>query len=508
MRVIDSIIGGRYHVISRLAAGGMATVFEAEHTGTGRRVALKVVHQIMLQSADSQTWLKRFMREARVAGGIDDPHIAQVFDVGVDEKLEVPYIAMELLSGRDLRQLLKVTPVLPPQTALRIAAQACLGLERAHAQAIVHRDIKPANMFLAKGGADTVIVKLLDFGIAKVVSDEELTQQGATMGTISYMAPEQIKGTKNVDQRADLWALGVVLYRAMSGRLPFLASEAGPALVYQISILDPPPLQQLAPWVPERVANLVHRVLERDPDQRVQSATELLSAIRELVPGGVLTLTSVDLTEAAAEFQERVAAGESSPSPEVEANARDRSADATGVASVASVKDGTRTSVRKPLIGRSWGARFVVVLALGGVLAMVLRWRLAPERRVANASAPASASASASVVLDVSVRPRVSAHFDIAGKQAHGDQVSIALPAGTAPVLLRVEAEGFEPTTLEVVPDRSRAVLVQLDETLSVSALPSENPIPRTSPAPGPPRRGTLPPRADDKPKIVETNPF
>ncbi|MFS8067986.1 MAG: serine/threonine-protein kinase, partial [Byssovorax sp.] len=159
----DSVIGARYRVVRLLGAGGMGAVYEAIDAENGARVAVKV---ITAEAAASETLMSRFAREAEAAAAIDTPHIVRVFGVGRDEERRVPFLVMEYLEGEDLQQLIKRLGPLAPDLALRIAAQACLGLQRAHEMRIIHRDIKPANFFLAQTGGGQRVVKLLDFGVA------------------------------------------------------------------------------------------------------------------------------------------------------------------------------------------------------------------------------------------------------------------------------------------------------------------------------------------------------
>src|SRR4051794_6908329 len=197
----------------------MGSVYEAEHTATGRRVAVKVITAADL-TRDS-TVVTRFQREARAAGAIDTQHITQVLDAGVDSADGRPFLVMEYMTGEDLQHVIKRIGPLSPDVALRVVAQACLGLQKAHEAHVVHRDIKPANLFLAKRDAGEIIVKLLDFGIAKVkmeqaqgnADDAGLTKTGSMIGSPLYMSPEQARGdVKNIDHRTDIWSMGIVLY--------------------------------------------------------------------------------------------------------------------------------------------------------------------------------------------------------------------------------------------------------------------------------------------------------
>ncbi|WP_437484906.1 serine/threonine-protein kinase [Sorangium sp. So ce1014] len=308
--MIGTLIEGKYRILRQLGAGAMGAVYQAEHTGTGRRVALKVITG---ELGNRQDIIDRFWREARAAGRIDTQHITQVLDSGVDRDRNLPYLVMELLSGEDFLGFVKKTGPIAPEVALRLIAQACLGLRKAHDAGVVHRDIKPANLFLARRDAGEIIVKILDFGIAKVVMDQAqetetagLTKTGSLLGSPLYMSPEQALGSKHIDHRSDLWSLGISLYQALSGRTPFDHITAMGQLVVEINYGRLAPVQERAPWVPPEVAAIVDRALQRKPSERFQSATEMLDAITPLLPQG-WTLTESMLVPVPEALRTRVA---------------------------------------------------------------------------------------------------------------------------------------------------------------------------------------------------------
>ncbi len=288
--MIGSIIDGKYRIIRELGAGAMGAVFMAEHTGTGGRVALKVISGDYAHDTDT---LGRFQREAKAAGIVDSQYITKVFDTGVDQATDTPYLVMEMLSGQDLGAFLKDAGPVSPDLALRIIAQACIGLQKAHAANVVHRDIKPSNIFLHRREEGEVIVKLLDFGIAKVMMDQaqdlskgELTKTGHMLGSPLYMSPEQALGDRDIDHRSDIWSLGIALYQALCGRTPFNHVAALGLLIVEICSGKMAPVQQFAPWVHPDVAAVVHGALQRNRADRFQSAAEMLAAIKRLLPQG------------------------------------------------------------------------------------------------------------------------------------------------------------------------------------------------------------------------------
>jgi eukaryotic-like serine/threonine-protein kinase len=291
LRMLGTTLGGKYRIERLLGEGGMGAVYEAVHIGTNRRIALKVISGDA--SRHSPDVIARFVREAKAAGAIDTQHIVQVLDFGVDEQLSVPYLAMEFLAGEDLDHVMERLGPLSPELAVRIVGQACIGLQKAHDAGVVHRDIKPANLYLARRDGGELIVKILDFGIAKVKLDnlgssenQKLTRTGSVLGSPRYMSPEQAKGLRSIDQRTDIWSLGAVLYQALCGRTPHHDMETLGQLIIAICSEPPAPVQDHAPWVSRELAGLVRGTLEMNVDKRFQSAPALLDALRSLAPGG------------------------------------------------------------------------------------------------------------------------------------------------------------------------------------------------------------------------------
>ncbi len=293
--MLGETIADRYEIIRQLGQGGMGAVFHARHTGSGRRVALKVI----LKGKEDAKLRARFLREAQAAGQIESRHVAHVLDVGVDAERDLPFIAIEYLEGEDLGALLERAPQLPSRVVLKIAAQVAAGLVAAHAQGVVHRDIKPANIFLAHQDGE-IVVKLLDFGIAKLVDTEldreaaRLTATGALLGSPLYMSPEQALGSKAIDERTDVWSLGVVMYEALCGETPFGHCGAMGELLVEICVSSPPPPISVAPWVDPEASRVVEQALQLDAAARHPSASAMLAALRALLPGGT-GLTASDL---------------------------------------------------------------------------------------------------------------------------------------------------------------------------------------------------------------------
>jgi len=285
---VGALIDRRYRLIKKIGEGGMGAVFEAEDIRTGRLLALKMM--IFGERHCHDESVKRFLAEARAVGALDSPHVVKVYDVGSDADriahgIQLPYIAMELLVGEDCGALLAREQALEPVAAARLVAQAAKGLAMAHERHVIHRDVKPGNLFLVPQSDGGVIVKVVDFGIAKVrrelggTDNVGLTKSGNVVGTPMYMSPEQAVGLKNVDQRSDVWSLGIVLYTALAGVEPFEGADTLGKLIITIYSTAVPPLQQRAPWVSPELAAVVHRALERAPDARYASAGEMYGAL-------------------------------------------------------------------------------------------------------------------------------------------------------------------------------------------------------------------------------------
>ncbi|MGK4008244.1 serine/threonine-protein kinase [Sorangium sp. So ce1036] len=288
-------LSGRYTLGRLLGKGGMGAVHEADDMELRRRVAVKIMNP---EVSHSRSAMARFEREARAASAIHTEHIVRVLDTGVDDETRSPFMVMEYLRGEDLAQLQRRLGVLPPGLALRIVAQACVGLQKAHDAGVLHRDIKPANLFLARredGGG--LVLKLLDFGIAKIKPSHDprrdttgLTRSGSMLGTPRYMSPEQARAIKEIDHRTDIWSLGVVLYHALAGRTPTEHVEAFGDLIATLVADLPAPVQEFAPWVAPEVAAIVDGALQYQPADRYPSASAMLDAIRPLLGDDPLLL--------------------------------------------------------------------------------------------------------------------------------------------------------------------------------------------------------------------------
>jgi serine/threonine protein kinase len=281
--LLGQVLAESYELVRVIGEGGMGRVYEARHTRLrNKRYAIK----IMLEEFASQSELvARFQREAEAASHLSHNNVVAVYDVHRTDDGR-PYIVEELLEGEELGNVLAEAGKLDPERAVRIARQVCLGLAAAHDRGIVHRDMKPENVYLV-GDEDDPVAKVLDFGISKLADNREtLTKTGMVIGTPAYMAPEQASGM-HVDHRADIYAVGAILYRAIGGRKPFEGMDAAATLTALLT-QDPPRLRTLEPRVPEGLEMIVQRAMTREVDDRYQSMIDLEADLREYDPMGAL----------------------------------------------------------------------------------------------------------------------------------------------------------------------------------------------------------------------------
>jgi serine/threonine-protein kinase len=294
--LVGRTLSGKYHVIEVLARGGMGRIYRAEQVPLGRPVALKVLHSELSELGADPGFQKRFLLEAASCARLRHPNIVVVYDYGRLEELpyEAYFMAMELVEGRTLGQVLKQEGPFPVARALRIAREVARALREAHRQGMVHRDLKPSNVMLVPT-AEGEQVKVLDFGLVKVMRDdsEELTKEGHFLGSPKYMAPEQIK-RMSVDGRADLYALGVLMFTMLAGRPPFEGEQAVQTLMAHLTEPVPPLPSELG--VPADVEAIVRRLMEKDPGARFPSADALIRAIDDVVatvPGWSVELAAM-----------------------------------------------------------------------------------------------------------------------------------------------------------------------------------------------------------------------
>jgi eukaryotic-like serine/threonine-protein kinase len=282
-------LSGRYEIGERLGSGGMSNVYRATDRILERTVAVKILAEHL---SDDERFVARFRREALAVAKLIHPNIVQVYDTGIDEGRH--YIVMEFVDGRSGAQLLQRQGPLVPETAAEVGVQACAGLGYAHRRGIIHRDVKPGNLMIVGGpvGGGPMTVKLTDFGIARAIEQTRITQVGSVVGTAAYLAPEQVRG-EEATAATDVYALGVVLYQLLTGRLPYEGSTLAELAVRQQNERPLPP-DSYNSDVPETLSGAVLRALEGDNGRRYASADELAGGLQQGLRGEDVTLPLAD----------------------------------------------------------------------------------------------------------------------------------------------------------------------------------------------------------------------
>ncbi len=278
-------LSGRYELGDRLGSGGMSNVYLATDLTLERTVAVKILAEHL---SDDERFVARFRREALAVAKLIHPNIVQVYDTGIDEGRH--YIVMEYVDGRSGAQILQRQGPIGPETAAEAGIQACAGLDYAHRRGIIHRDVKPGNLMIVGGpvGGGPMTVKLTDFGIARALAQTRITQVGSVVGTAAYLAPEQVRG-EEATPATDVYALGVVLYQFLTGRLPYEGSTLAELAVRQQNERPLPP-STYNDAVPEPLGSAVLRALEGDPARRYASADELAGGLQLGLQGEDVTL--------------------------------------------------------------------------------------------------------------------------------------------------------------------------------------------------------------------------
>ena len=462
---------GNYRALSLLGEGGMGAVYLAEHPEIGRRVAVKVLRPELIKDP---LLLTRFLNEARAANAIRHPNIIEILDSGTTPE-GTPYLVMELLEGEALSARIKRLGRLPLKDALEFAYQAASALAAAHGKAIVHRDLKPDNLFVIRdpNNPERELIKVLDFGIAKLqtlsIGAGMQTRTGTLMGTPVYMSPEQCLGTKTVDHRSDIYSMGIILFEMLAGRPPFLSEGFGELVNMHLNV-RPPPLRDINRTVTQSVEALVAKALEKVPDARQRSATELQQDIR--AAAGDIPIHGTSSSDLLASTMPGGLVGGGT---RVMASSTTMSA-ATGERFVSTV---LTPKSRLPMIAAVLGG----VLALGtagyfararfrtpeGTAALSSRKTTVTEpagRTVADGTKAVKAATIAHVRFES--EPSGAAVTDaVTGAVLGTTPFTLQRPASPTPVRVRVELAGFAGVTQPIDVDRDRV------ETLSLAPLPT-----------------------------------
>jgi len=492
------VLGGKYRVLRVIGEGGMGVVAEAVHVELDERVALKFLRPEMLTAPDV---VARFDREARSAVKLKSDHVARVTDVGKTDA-GVPYMVMEYLDGKDLGDTLSERGPLPITEAVEYIIQACEGIGEAHARGIVHRDVKPENLFLVQRDDGWRSVKVLDFGISKAVLvgtssvNVASSQTTSIMGSPYYMSPEQLRSTKSVDHRADVWSLGVVLFELLTGTMPFDETLEFTELVAMILESPQRRLRAYRPDAPPQLEAVVDRALEKDRARRFQSTAELAVALLPFAPKRARAMaeraTSISKAAGLSDPSFQIPPSDlPPPSAGAEAMIPIGTVGAPRVPQMTPVSSPStpRISHSTPSIGGSvetvapptsatWqrvaiGAGAVALLALGSILAIgVHRFRSAGATTVQTApdaprAAPIAATTAAATEAAKPVRRVLVVEPRDAVVTIDGVRVTKQAPwiegTTTTSRLLHAEAPGYRPRDLTVTFDNDDPVVVELE---------------------------------------------
>ncbi len=496
------VFGGRYRVLGLIGKGGMGSVWRAEHTSLRTAVAIKVLDPKLAQDRALRA---RFLREAQAAAALQSVHVVRIFDHGIDQG--TPYIAMEFLRGESLRERLGRGPLSAVAVA-KVFAGACRGVARAHAAGIVHRDLKPDNIFLARDPELGEVVKVVDFGIAKVLEDADSlhdeppaseqavsTATGAMLGTPYYMSPEQLRGRKDVDARTDLWSLGIIAFECLTGKRPFRGDSLGD-LVLTVCTSKTPQPSAFGP-VPPGFDAWFAKAVATDPRARFQTIQELSTALEAVLAEKTPWLSAdgapaVETDDASTRIAMGEAATVATPDPLDDPKLES----ASGASHTVSEKSArpTRPSGRAFALG---GLALAIVGGAGAyawtksssepsrattsaesepaIASSVVAPPARPDRQIeatataaSMASSAATATASTSAVeaaLSVAVTfDTVPAAVEIvrAGKRVGVSPGPLLLERGEGPVPLTLRKPGYLPEVIKVVPSADRTMKVRL----------------------------------------------
>ncbi len=361
--LVGAILAGSYRIKRVVAEGGMGRLYEAEHLRLERRLAVKVLHELYAKSADGVT---RFEREARAASKVHSDHVLGVIDL-LRTPDGRPCIVSDFLEGEDLQARLDRVGKLTVPEAVVLMRQICQALNDAHAGGIVHRDLKPSNIFLVTGPDGLARVKIVDFGVAKLSGERELTQTGAVVGTPAYMAPEQAQGSRDVDSRADIYAAGAVLYRMLTGRPPY--EDDGQNPLVKLLHEEPARARSIDKTIPAGIEAVIEHAMARDPAARPDTAGALDAELAAFDIGGAAILAPVDGGEIGA------AASTAAAAPAGTAAALSTSVTRRGGSTMTMADRITRSArVARPLAaGLALAAALLAGLALLALLDAVIR---------------------------------------------------------------------------------------------------------------------------------------
>jgi serine/threonine-protein kinase len=419
---VGSVVAGKYRLDALLGEGGMGAVFQATHLTVGKRFAIKLLHAEVSKNPDAK---RRFTQEAQAASRIGHPGILDVYDLGEAEDGGL-YMVMELLVGESLAERVS-RGQLGIQESVRHAISMLTALEAAHGASIIHRDIKPANVFLVKTGGGTTSLRVLDFGIAKFQEplDGARTNTGAVLGSPYYMAPEQVRAEKEIDARADVWAVGATLYELLVGE-PAHVAPTHAAVIAKIVMTPAPLVSVRRPEVDEHLDGIVARALAIDPEMRWVSAADMRLALETYLAGNATTLMSDRPASPAASGDHREALAFQPPSG-------NRARSGNGETPRAVVADAT-TDKTRGREGLSFGKLAVSAIALGALVTVGVLLSKSSNRGAAPAGAAATTEPIAAPTPSVSVPAVVASGINVPAVEIASVNVpSVNVPGVSVP---------------------------------------------------------------------------
>ena len=448
---------GNYRITAKLGEGGMGAVYLAEHPVIGRKAALKVIHP---QHARNHDVVARFVNEASAISRIGHQHIVEVTDFGRTDGGDF-YFIMEYLEGQALSELIALQAPFAPARALAIAAQIADALVASHAHGVIHRDLKPDNVFVVPREEDANFVKVLDFGLAKLTNDNAAapheTRAGVVMGTPYYMSPEQCEGSRELDDRADVYSLGVVLFEMLTGHLPFGGDGYAEVLMKQLT-MRAPAARSLVPELPEELDVLLARALAKQPDERFPTMEAFREALREPAAAAAALPRLAVCDDLSARMKAAL------PMSRAEIVRRRSVTQAASTALAASVRPVAENEDEVEAVPRGSGLRTVALVAVTAFASLALGAGLTYGRAVQQTAAVPAPAPSRTVLVTFGSDPDGATVVAADGTKLGTTPLSVQVVRSNQAAPYRFEKAGFEAKTMESIANVPSSMFVLLKQ--------------------------------------------